>query len=66
MRWSQLPEEYRKLERTFDKKDAALWWMATENIWTRFNWYLTPQGYHFWKSCNMAKDISELPEIPKF
>jgi len=65
MKWSELPDEYRALEETFDKNDPDLNWEETDDISARFLWRKTPQDPFFWLACDIAKYISELPEIPK-
>jgi hypothetical protein len=64
MKWSELPQEYRDLEKGFNKAKCEIY-KAANDIEDRFWWEPTPQGYMFWKQCCIAKEITELPEIPK-
>ena len=62
MNWSELPQEYRDLEKTFDLKKVTLD-IDIDDISARFAWNKTPQKYDFWKKCHQAKTVSELPII---
>ena len=62
MNWSELPQEYRDLEKTFDLKKVTLD-IDIDDISARFAWSKTPQGYMFWLYCNSSKTVSELPII---
>lgn len=67
MKWSELPQEYRDLEKGFDKivYTKVDFYIKSEDIGDRFTWFLTPQGEYFWMKCYEAKTIEELPPIPK-
>jgi len=62
MKWSELPQEYRDLEKGFPKEVEL--WADSNSIFERFIWQKTPQGKDFWTACDYAKSIDELPKIP--
>ena len=62
MTWSELPQEYRDLEKTFDLKKVDLK-IDMDDIDARFLWEKTPQDHIFWEYCVLAKTVSELPII---
>lgn len=64
MDWNELPQEYRDLEETFNKKKVNLN-TNVNSIAIRFAWDYTPQYHEFWEKCYLAKTIKELPRIPK-
>jgi len=61
MKWIELPQKYRDLERGFPKEVEL--WADSNSIFGRFIWSKTPQGYDFWGACDEAKTIDELPDI---
>ena len=62
MTWSELPKEYKDLEKTFDLKKVDLD-DDRESIVERFSLNKTPQGSDFWNQCHQANTISELPIV---
>ena len=64
MKWSELPQQYRDLQNTFNK-ELCFFVFKCEYLKQKFEWAKTPQGKDFWNECEMAKTISELPQIPK-
>ena len=64
MKWSEVPQEYRDLEKTFDKQ-KCLYDNKKDNLGVRFIWDETPQDIPFWIKCWGAKTIDQLPPIPK-
>jgi len=63
MKWSDLPQEYKDLEKGF--AEVCQYDSQSDVILNRFRARHTPQGYSFWLFCHMSKKISELPKIPK-
>ena len=62
MKWSELPQEYTSLI----KKDSwVIYNPESDVILDRIKVRHTPQGYLFWAKCQVAKTISQLPQIPK-
>jgi hypothetical protein len=61
MKWSELPQEYKDLEKGFHKDNDM---STSDEIAQKFFWNKTPQGYDFWGACDEAKTIDELPKIP--
>jgi hypothetical protein len=59
MKWSELPQEYKDLEKGFDYIISD-----SDFINLRFDWESTPQGYYFWLGCAVVDSINELPKIP--
>lgn len=64
MLWSELPQEYRDLEKGFDKKECDFDELE-DSILYKFYWDNTPQKDDFWNLCDDAKTIEELPPIPQ-
>ena len=64
MKWSELPQEYRDLEKGFDNAKCDIYKTAND-IEDRFWWNNTPQGFEFWQQCAKSIKISQLPKIPK-
>lgn len=64
MKWSELPQEYRDLEKTFDKSKVITLVKKEDNLMYKFCWEDTPQGEDFWYGCYNAKSIDQLPKIP--
>ena len=62
MKWSELPQEYRDLEKGFVNNADINELYDTISI--RFYWDCTPQGKEFWDKCDIAQSIQELPPIP--
>lgn len=67
MKWSELPQEYRDLEKnfpikadfeTYDEKDIRYDYLNHMFIFGE-----TPQGEDFWYKCHEAEQINELPKI---
>lgn len=63
MKWSELPQEYRDMEKDFDS--LAFIFTDSDDISRRFRFRDTPQGWEFWRKCHYAETISELPQIPE-
>ncbi len=63
MDWNELPQEYRDLEKTFDKEERLD--ESSDDITDRFVWKNTPQKHDFWYKCCIAQTIEQLPKIPK-
>jgi hypothetical protein len=60
MKWSELPKEYKELEKGFENVEIY----GSDWIHAKFSWNDTPQKSDFWEQCNNANSISELPAIP--
>lgn len=61
MKWSQLPKEYQDLSKEF--WDECNFNPEEDDILNKFILRLTPQGRDFWKYCDIAENVSQLPEI---
>jgi len=61
MKWSELPQEYKDLEKEFDLTKVNF--RDTDIIDDRFAFSWTPQGHDFWHACFIAESINELPKI---
>jgi uncharacterized protein (DUF2249 family) len=63
MKYRDLPERYKKLVDQVDPRVIIN--QHADHVQHRFLWSETEQGTAFWRDVQLAKDIKELPEIPK-
>ena len=63
MKWSELPQEYKDLEKGFD--EVCQYDSQSDVILYRFRARHTPQGFKFWRECQLAHNITELPKLPQ-
>ena len=60
MKWSELPQEYKDLEKGFNDN---CFYSESDVILDRLRARHTPQGFKFWWLCQNAESVEQLPKI---